>query len=193
MKIQIILFFLTTLTLTSKKKTEKLKNILTQLQSLSSPQKTKQNRNLMLSFGGHGVSPPLVSAPPPIFDSGQLPIQSVFNLIQYPHQYSSPLNDYAYPTIFNPYYNHMLPYGMPFQHLNPHALSSMGMYGSTPYNMSMMGNGFAGMLPYMNPSQMGMSGINNSAQNWGNESRKLRQVDNNIVKKTNDFDSNKVI
>ena len=174
MKLHTILFLLLTpqlLTLKTSAKQKKLKSLITQLKSLQTP--SKPTRALMMSFGNHGVSPPLVSAPPPIFDSGQLPIQSVFNLIQYPHQYSSPLNDYAYPTIFNPYYNHLLPYGMPFMHLNPHSLSSMGMYGMTPYNLSMMNNGFAGMMPYMNPQQSGMSGINNSAQNWGSETRKL--------------------
>ena len=58
---------------------------------------------------------------------------------------------YAYPTVFNPYYNHLLPYGLSSMYANPHILSSMGMYGLTPHNLSMMHNGFFGMLPYMNP------------------------------------------
>lgn len=58
--------------------------------------------------------------------------------------------DYAYPTVLNPFYNHVLPYGMSFLHANPHVLSSMGMYGSNPYTLSMLNNGMYGMVPYMN-------------------------------------------
>ncbi len=136
----------------------------------------KDERKLFIPFGSHAVNPPLVSPPPPIFNSGILPIQPVYNLIHYPHQYSSPMVNYAYPTIFNPFYNHLLPYGMSNSHVNPHMLSSMGMYGLTPYNLSQMHNGNFGMLPYMNPHLSGMSGINNSAQNWDHEDvRKLQQ------------------
>ena len=42
---------------------------------------------------------------------------------------------YAYPTIFNPFYNHLLPYGLSSMYANPHILSSMGMYGMTPHNL----------------------------------------------------------
>jgi hypothetical protein len=126
----------------------------------------KEDRKLFLPFGDHGVSPPMVSPPPAIFDTGKLPIQPVFNLMHYPNQYSTPQVDYAYPTVLNPYYNNILPYGQPFMHLNPHALSAMGMYNLTPYNLSMMNNGFSGMMPYMNPMQPGMTFVNNSSQNW---------------------------
>lgn len=94
------------------------------------------------------VSPPLIEPPPPIFSTGRIPITPVHNLIHYPHQYTSPMVDYAYPTVFNPYYNHVLPYGLSSMHANPQLLSSMGMYGTSPYNLSMLQNGLYGMVPY---------------------------------------------
>ena len=99
-------------------------------------------------MGNNYIAPPLVSPPPPIFSSGRLPVQRVYNLLHFPHQYSSPLVNYAYPTVFNPYYNHMLPYGLTSMYANPQIMSSLGIYGANPFSMSMLHNGFFGMVPY---------------------------------------------
>jgi len=38
----------------------------------------------------------------------------------------------------------------------------MGMYGMNPYSLSMLHNGYYGMVPYMNSQIGGMGSINNS-------------------------------
>ena len=44
-----------------------------------------QERDLMIMMGNQILNPPLVCPPPPIFDTGRIPMMQVHNLINYPH------------------------------------------------------------------------------------------------------------
>ena len=99
--------------------------------------------------------PPMVPPPPPIFTSGQLPIQNAYHVIHHPQHNASPWNVNAYPHVFNPYLGH----GWPVTPMHPSAYSGIP-HGLHPF--SYPGVGFPyGMSPYYNPymSMMDMGSI----------------------------------
>ena len=84
-------------------------------------------------YGSSSMIPP----PPPIFHTGQLPIQSIYSL-HYPTVFT-PNSMYGLPHMYNPYFGMNLPYSMLHHPYASQMMTQMGFMNQNMYSPNLIG------------------------------------------------------